>query len=122
MSELNSMSYLVVLIADDPDDCPVVLDAWEELGVSGVTILESSGLGRLRRAELRDDLPLMPSLSDFLHAREIPHRTLFSVVNSEEIADQMAAAAQKIIGDLDNPHTGFLFVMPVLKAYGLGRK
>ena len=39
------MSYLVVLIVDDPDDCPSILDAWEAAGVSGVTILESSGLG-----------------------------------------------------------------------------
>ena len=116
------MSYLVVLIADDPDDCPAVLDAWEALGVTGVTILESTGLGRLRRAEMRDDLPLMPSLSDFLNAREVPHRTLLSVVDSEAIADQMAAAAQEIIGNLNDPHTGFLFVVPVLKAYGLGRK
>lgn len=116
------MSYLVVLIADDPDDCPEVLDAWENLGVSGVTILESTGLGRLRRAEMRDDLPLIPSLRDFLNAREVPHRTLLSVVESESIADQMAAAAQEIIGDLNNPHTGFLFVVPVIKSYGLGRK
>ncbi len=116
------MSFLVVLIVDDPDDCSPILDRWEEIGVSGVTILESTGLGRLRKAGFRDDLPMMPSLRDIFSSREIPHRTLLSVVNNQTEVDQMVAAAQEIIGDLDDPSTGFLFVVPVLQAYGLGRK
>ncbi len=116
------MSFLVVLIIDNPDDCSPILDAWEALGVSGVTILESSGLGRVRRAGRRDDLPLMPSLRDIFASSEEPHRTLLSVVEGQEQVDQMVAAAQEVIGDLDDPHTGFLFVVPVVQAYGLGRK
>jgi nitrogen regulatory protein PII len=115
------MSYLVVLIIDNPDDCPAVLDAWEQAGAPGVTILESTGLGRMRRAGLEDDMPLMPSLEDFLGVREVPHRTVFSVVESEDQAERLAQAAQEVIGDLDEPHTGFLYILPVLKAYGLGR-
>jgi hypothetical protein len=114
--------FLVVLIVDDPEDCPAILDEWESLGVTGVTILESSGMVRMRKAALGDDIPLMPGLRDFLEAREEPHRTLLSVVDGQEKVDRMAAAAQEIIGDLDHPHTGFLFILPVLQAYGLGRK
>ncbi len=69
------MNYLVVLIVDDPDHCPAILNAWEEAGVSGVTILESSGLGRLRQGGLMDDLPLMPSLSDTGRRRGTPPDT-----------------------------------------------
>ena len=115
------MKFLVVLIVDNPDDCQPILDDWENLGVSGVTILESTGLGRLRRAGLRDDMPIMPSLRDIFGTREVPHRTLFSVVEGQEVVDQMVATAQGVIGNLDDPHTGFLFVTPVLQAYGLGR-
>lgn len=115
------MSYLVIMIVDDPDNCSPILDAWEKLGVTGVTILESTGLARLRKSSLREDLPLIPSLRDFLEARETPHRTLLSVVETEALVDQMVEAVQAIAGDLDQPHTGFLFVLPVLKAYGLGR-
>jgi len=115
-------NFLVVLIVDDVEDCPAILDEWESLGVSGVTILESTGLGRMRKAALGDDIPLMPGLRDFLEAREEPHRTLLSVVDGQEKVDQMVAVAQRVIGDLDHPHTGFLFVIPVLQAYGLGRK
>ena len=116
------MSYLVVLIVDDLDDCPAVLDAWEAAGVLGVTILASTGLGRMRRAGLRDDLPLMPSLQDLLESsEEVHHRTLLSVVDSQELVDKMVAIVQQVIGNLEDPHTGFLFVVPVIQAYGLGK-
>jgi nitrogen regulatory protein P-II 1 len=115
------MSYLVVLIVDNPDDYPSILGAWEELGISGVTILESTGLGRIRKAGLGDDFPLMPSLEDFLGVREESHRTLISVVENQDQVTKMVDSAQQIIGNLDDPHTGFLFVVPVIEAYGLGR-
>lgn len=115
------MSFMVVLIIDDPDDCSEILDSWEDAGVTGVTILESSGLGRLRRAGARDDIPLMPSLRDLFQTSEVPHRTLLSVVNDQQTVDRMVKAAQRVIGDMDDPHTGFLFVVPVVQAYGLGK-
>ena len=43
------MNYLVVLIVNDIDDCPDILDAWEAAGVLGITIFASTGLGRVRR-------------------------------------------------------------------------
>ena len=116
------MSFMVVLIVDDPDDCPEILTAWEKAGVTGVTILESSGLGRLRQAGLRDDIPLMPSVRDLFESDEIRHRTLISVVENQAKVDEMVKAAQAVIGNLNHPHTGFLFVVPVVEAYGLGKK
>jgi len=116
------MTQLVVLIVDNPDDCAPILDAWEAIGVPGVTIFDSSGLGRLRKAGFREDLPLLPSLSDFFESDEIRHRTLFSVVDDEIKVEAMISAVHQIIGDLDKESTGFLFTVPVLKAYGLGRK
>jgi nitrogen regulatory protein P-II 1 len=113
------MAYLVVFIVDDPDDCSPVLESWEAEGVTGVTILESTGLGRLKRAGLRDDLPLMPSMRDLLQGKEVHHRTLLSVVEDQETVDKMVAIAQNKLGDLSRPNTGFLFVVPVLQVYGI---
>jgi nitrogen regulatory protein P-II 1 len=115
------MSYLVVLIVNDIDKCQDILDAWENVGVLGVTIFASTGLGRVRRAGLRDDLPLMPSLEDLFSGEEEQSRTFMSVVDSQEIVDKMVALAQLILGNLENPHTGFLFVLPVIQAFGMGK-
>jgi nitrogen regulatory protein PII len=116
------MAYLVVLIIDNLDHCHPVLDAWEELGVSGVTILESSGIGRARRAGLRrDDYPLMLSLTDILQSKERHHRTVFSVVDTEEQAEALAEAAQAVTGDFNDPHTGLMFVVELHRVFGRGK-
>jgi hypothetical protein len=113
------MAYLVVLVVDQPDHCPAVLDRWEEAGAAGVTILESTGIGRLRQHGARDDFSLMPSLMELLRAKEIRHRTLFSVVENKQRAQRLIDAAEEVLGDLDQPNTGFLFLVAVEHVLGL---
>ncbi len=115
------MNFMVILVVNDIEKCQRVLDGWEEAGVSGVTILTSTGLGRVRRAGLRDDLPIMPNLHDLFAREEVQHRTIFSVVDTQELVDKLHDAAQGVIGDLDDPHTGFMFVLPVSQVYGFGK-
>lgn len=115
------MSYLVVAVVNNVDQCPAILDAWEKAGAPGITILASTGLGRVRKAGLRDDLPLFPNLQDLFENDEIQHRTLFSVVDDQGTVDLLVSAVLDITGDLDDPHSGFLFVVPVLQIYGLGK-
>ncbi len=112
------MAHLLVLVLDELEKCTDVLDAWEAVGVTGVTILESTGLGRVRQA-MHDDFPLLPSLRNFLTRREMQHRTLFSVVEDEAILERAIAAAQQVVGDLSQPNTGLLFVVPVSQVLGL---
>ncbi len=112
------MYSMVMLILDDVDQCKDVLDAWEAVGIVGVTILESSGLGRVRQAGMRDDLPLMPSLSELFKRTETRHRTLFTVAKDQARIDALVEATQSVVGDLERPNTGFLFVLPVSQVYG----
>jgi nitrogen regulatory protein PII len=116
------MPHLIVFVLDDPDRCQDILDAWEAAGAPGVTILDSSGLGRVRRAVIRDDAPLMPSLSDLFRRQEDRHRTLFSVVKDLSQVEAIAQATQAITGELDRGHTGLLFVVPVSRVYGLEKE
>ena len=114
------MHYMVMLILDDIRICPAIFDAWEKVGTRGITILESTGLGRVRKAMgARDDIPLMPSLMSLLQSREERHRTLISVVDSEEMVDRLVAATEGVTGDLSAPNKGVIFVLPVLRAIGL---
>lgn len=116
------MSHLVVLVLDDPDRCQDVLDAWEAAGAPGVTILDSYGLGRVRRAGIRDDVPIMPSLADLLRRQEDSHRTLFSVVEHQAQAAAIIQATEAVLGDLSRGHTGLLFTVPVSETRGLQKR
>lgn len=113
------MAFLVILVLDDPDLSDAVLNAWEKAGARGVTILESTGIGRVRRATLRDDMPLMPSLLDIMRGGEEHHRTFFSVVEDEEQVEVLANAAQQVVGDFRKPHTGLVFAVPISHIHGL---
>ncbi len=115
------MFHLVVLVLDDPDKCRDVLNAWEAAGAPGVTILDSTGIGRVRRAGILDNVPLMPSLSDLLRREEDHHRTLFSIVKDESQIEAIVQATRAVIGELDQENTGLLFVVPVSQVYGLGK-
>ena len=113
------MYNMILLVLDDTNQCTSVLEAWEAQEVGGITILESTGLGRVRKLSIRDDIPLMSSLSRLLQNREERHRTLFTVVEGEEMVDKVIAATESVVGDLNNPHNGILFVLPVSRVVGL---
>ncbi len=112
-------NFMVLLVINNLDDCSDILDAWEATGVGGITILESSGLGRVRNLNLLSDFPLIPSLSDFLKAPEHRHRTIFTVVDSQERIDKLLTATESIVGDLESPDNGLFFVLPVIQVKGV---
>lgn len=115
------MAHLVVLVLDNLEQCSAVLEAWEEAGAPGATILESTGLRRLRGA-VRDDLPLLPSLRDVLSGQELRHRTLFTVVADEATVERIVSATEQVVGDFSHPYSGLLFVVPVTRALGLEKQ
>jgi len=80
--------------------------------------LKSSGLGRVRQAGMRDDLPLMPSPNDLFKHVETHHRTLFAVVKEQSQIDAIVNATEEVIGDLEQKDKGILFVVPVSQVFG----
>lgn len=115
--------YMVLAIIDDWSKWRDVLEGWTQAGAPGVTVLPSTGLERIRRKiGLMGELPLMPSLKDFMQEEEDRHHTLFTIIREREVVDKVIAATQEILGDLNLPNTGILVVLPVLEAYGLDRR
>ncbi|MBM7843181.1 hypothetical protein [Herpetosiphon giganteus] len=107
----------LIFILNDVDLLNEVLRAWEEQGVRGVTVLRSTGLGRIGNALYRDDAPLFPSLRELLEDDEMHHFTLLSVVQSSQV-EHLVAVTEQITGSLNNPNTGFIVTMPVGRVFG----
>jgi nitrogen regulatory protein PII len=112
---------MVIVVMPDLGKCKDVLDAWEKFGVSGVTILESLGLHKVRQIGIRrDDLPLIPSLRHLVESEEYHHRTAFTVVDDDVDLDKLIEATQRAVGgDFNTPNSGLLFVVPVTRALGM---
>ena len=112
--------FMILLVLNNPDHLDDVLTAWENAGVGGITVLPSTGLGRIRQKEgLRDDVPLIPGLEDFYHHESDISHTLFTIVETEEITQKVLLATEEVIGDLDNPGNGILVVLPTISIHGL---
>lgn len=114
--------YFILFVLHDLSNMKDLLHAWEEAGVKGATVLFSTGLGRIRQNfGLMEDFPLFPTMSEILDRVENMDlsRTLFSVVESDEIVKNVLHHTQKVVGDLNQPNTGILIVLPVAQVYGL---
>jgi nitrogen regulatory protein PII len=111
---------MILFVLHDATKLFDVLDAWEQAGAGGATVLFSTGMGRLRQdGGLRDDLPLIPSLGDFYQPSEKLSRTLFSVVEDDTTVERVRQATSKVVGDLGHANTGLLVVLPVEQADGV---
>ena len=96
--------YMIWFVLNDPDRLDDLLDAWESVGVTGVTIFESTGIQR-RRKQARA-IHMRFTLGQTVHHEEIGHFTLMSVVPTKVIIDQCIKATEELIGDLSGPDTG----------------
>ena len=110
---------ILLFVLNDPARLLELLNAWKEVGVNGATILFSTGMGRIHlSATLRDDMPLMPSLSDFYDHDEKLSRTVFTIVE-DDLVERLILTTEKVVGDLEKPGTGILAVLPVDSVHGL---
>lgn len=99
--------HMVMFVLDDPNRLDEVLDAWDSIGVSGVTILESTGINRRRRARQVGSM-FMAGINRLMSSDQESHYTLFTVVHDRETVQRCIAAAEKIVGDLALPNSGVL--------------
>lgn len=110
---------MILFVLNDPTRVLDLLNAWREAGASGATVLFSTGMGRLNQSgALRDDLPLMPSLSDFYVQGEELSRTIFTVIR-DDLVESIIVVTGQTVGDLSKPGSGILIVLPIDSVHGL---
>lgn len=110
--------HMILLVLDDPGKLEEVLAAWEQSGVPGATIIESTGIQRRRASTSR-----IPTRFTFGHPSgrlEESRYTLLTVVEDEEAVRRCLAATEAVVGDLSKPHTGILAAWPLSLVKGVG--
>jgi nitrogen regulatory protein PII len=110
--------YALLFVLDDPDRLDKVLTAWADIGVRGVTIMESTGWQRRRIQQ-----SMIGARFDFASlaggARLENHMTLFVVVENRAIVEKALEAAETIVGNMDEPDTGIFVAWPIEIIKGL---
>jgi hypothetical protein len=114
-----AMAYMAILVLAQADALDAVVEAWRSIEVDDITVFQSKSLAQIEDRCRRDDLPLFPSMRDIFESEEFDHYTIFTVVQREDQIDQLIAAAEQQVGDLDNPDNGVFVALPVARMKGL---
>jgi hypothetical protein len=110
--------YLIMFVLDNPEHLDEVLAAWQTVGVSDITMIESSGFHR-RQAHVLG-ARYAPTLPKLLERIEQGSYTLFSTAATAELVEQCLDATEQVVGSLQEPNTGVIVAWPV--AFVRGRK
>ncbi|MEW6716946.1 MAG: CBS domain-containing protein [Chloroflexota bacterium] len=110
------MVTMLIVILHDLDRFPDLLEAWKQIRVPGVTILQSVGGFQAEASIHRSGLGGLLSLFE---QNQSSQRMLFSLIDDPEILELAIAEADRIVKGFDRPHSGILFTIPINRALGL---
>jgi hypothetical protein len=108
---------MIMLVLDDPNRLDAVVEAWQSIGVSGVTMMET--IGAYRRARRRVTGRYVFGLSGLSESAERSQYTLFAIVPDQGTADLCLEATERIVGDLTEPNTGVFASWQLTSAKGV---
>jgi len=106
---------LLVAVIDNADKTDEILAGFIEIGITGATVFESEGMGRL----LGRDVPHFAGLQSLISRSRPRNQTVFSVVDDPEKSRRAIELIQDVCGRLSDPGTGIAFTVPVSRVAGL---
>jgi nitrogen regulatory protein P-II 1 len=105
---------LLIAVINREEALDEILSGFLELGVSGATILESEGMGRV----ISHDIPIFAGLGQLASLSRPRNQTIFTVLRDEKV-DAVIAMLQEITGNLEDPATGIVMTVPLDRVVGL---
>jgi hypothetical protein len=106
--------FMIFFVLDNPDQLEAILQAWEQAGIRGATIIESTGINR----HLQRLIP-MRYLFQSQGSAEEGHLTLLAIVEAQKDVNACLQATETITGNLDDPNTGVFASWPLMTVKGL---
>lgn len=106
---------LLIVVINDVDRMDEVLAGFLEIGITGATVIDSEGMGRV----LSHDIPIFAGLQTLISRSRPQNQTLFSVIDEPEKVEQAIALLQDVCGRFDDPATGIAMTVPVSRVVGL---
>jgi nitrogen regulatory protein P-II 1 len=113
----DSGQLLMVFVLNREEFLEEILTGFLEIGISGATVLDSTGMGRI----LAHDIPIFAGLRGVLAGGRPHNKTIMSVLPDIETYEQAFELIEDVCGSLDDPGNGILFALPIVDARGFLR-
>jgi CBS domain-containing protein len=107
---------MLVVILHETEYLPNLLEAWRNINIPGVTILQSMGGFQAETMASRGGLG---GFLNLFEGNRPQQRTIFSLIDDGELLARAIAEADRVVKGFDRPHSGILFTIPLGEALGL---
>jgi hypothetical protein len=109
---------LLLIVLNKIDKFDELLESFIEQGISGATILSSTGMMR-ELSKNSEDFPIFGSLRYLIDLEQGESKTIFMVLKDEQV-ETAKKTIRKVVGDLSKPDSAIVFTLPILTAEGIG--
>ncbi len=106
---------LLVMVVDREKDLDEIFEAFVDIGIKGVTVVDSYGSGHL----FNENLSIFGKLSKIADGRKKHNKTIFSIVEDPQTLERAIEVGEQIVGDVNDPHTAVIFTIPLGIVRGL---
>ena len=110
--------HLVVQVLEQTEHLADLLEGFVKAGVTGTTVLDSMGMGRIL-LESGADVPPLRTIRDVLTKGKPTNKTVFAVVEDEDTLRKAIEVVGSLCGDLSAPGKGILFALRLDLVQGL---
>ena len=106
--------HLLVAVINHEELVDDILAGFIEIGITGATIVESKGMGRV----LSREVPIFAGVRSLAATSRPANRTIFCLADDPKV-EAAIVLIQEICGNLDLPGAGIVFTVPVDRVVGL---
>jgi len=106
---------LFVYILNRQEKMEEILSGFIEIGLTGATIVDSVGMGRI----LAKDVPIFAGFQSLLSGSRPYNKTILSVVDDDTKIERALTLIEEVCGAFGEPGAGIAFTLPLEQVYGL---
>lgn len=105
---------MLICVINRPEAVDDVVAAFLEIGVTGCTIIETKGMGKI----IAQDIPIFAGFKGLFPGSRESNVTIFSVMDAK-LVDQAINMIEEIYIAFSEPSSGIAFSIPVSRVKGL---
>ena len=110
--------HLLVEVLEQTEHLPALLEGFAKIGVTGTTILDSIGMGRVF-VKSGAEVPAIDVIRQVLANGKPSNKTILAVIRDEETLQKAIDVIRSFCGDLNDPGKGILFTVRLDYVEGL---
>lgn len=108
--------YLLLAVIENEDLLDEIITGWMDLGISGATVIETTGALQL----ITQHVPIFAGLRSLTSGGGRHNNTIFTAIKNEELLRSAIAFLEDLCRKTEKPHQGVYLVAPLTHFGRLG--